>query len=144
MMRLSIFGIICVLSYSISACCWCEGEDEEEIITETQVEVIKEEIDTLPPEDLIDSSGYVTDDNAISAAIVEKYGEQWDFCDCVVKNDSVQTAIENASDEDFDRILERMEVIDQHCKEMLTTANRTPEERDAHNRKVRKCLKNVQ
>lgn len=92
----------------------------------------------------VDSAGYIDEDAALTTQIEKIYGEQWDFCDCVVKNDSVNKAIETAADEDFDALLARMDVIDQHCKEMLTTPNTTPEERDKHERKVRKCLKNAQ
>ena len=61
----------------------------------------------------------------------------------MVKNDSVNTAIETAGDDEFDAILARMEVIDQHCKAMLAAPNTTPDEREAHERKVRKCLRNA-
>lgn len=91
----------------------------------------------------VDSAGYIDEEEALTTQIEEVYGEQWDFCDCVVKNDSVNKAIETAGDDEFDALLERMDVIDQHCKEMLTTPNTTPEERDRHERKVRKCLKNA-
>ncbi len=104
-------------------------------------------IDTLTIEPIdtavIDSSGYANEEEVLATVIEEKFGEQWDFCDCVVKNDSVNKAIETAGDDEFDALLERMDVIDQHCKEMLTTPNTTPEERSKHERKVNKCLRSA-
>lgn len=91
----------------------------------------------------VDSAGYIDEEEALTSQIEKVYGEQWDFCDCVVKNDSVNKAIETAGDDEFDALLARMDTIDKHCKEMLTTPNTTPEERDRHARKVRKCLKNA-
>ena len=92
----------------------------------------------------MDDSGYVDETLETENIIEAKYGEQWDFCDCVVKNDSINTVVEEAPDDaDYDAIFERMEEIDNHCKTMLTTPNTTPEERAAHESKVRKCLKNA-
>ena len=76
--------------------------------------------------------------------IEDKYGDQWDFCTCVVKNDSINKAIQNQSlsDKDFDRLIERMDAIDQKCKAFLVQSpNQTPEERLVHNKKVKDCLK---
>lgn len=78
--------------------------------------------------------------------IEDKYGDQWDFCTCVVKNDSINTAIQNQSlsDKDFDRLIARMDAIDQKCKAFLVQSpNQTPEERLVHNKKVKDCLKSV-
>lgn len=90
----------------------------------------------------MDDSGYVDEDLETENIIEAKYGEQWDFCDCVVKNDSVNKA-SMEEDADIDAIFERMEVIDQHCKGMLATPNTTPEERTKHERKVNKCLRDA-
>jgi len=78
------------------------------------------------------------------AKIEEKYGEQWDFCDCVVKGDSINKAFakKNLPDAEFDRLAKRFDVIDEKCQAFrIQEANRTPEQRDLHERKVRKCLK---
>jgi hypothetical protein len=90
----------------------------------------------------VDSGGYIDEDNALTTAIEKKYGEQWEFCDCVVRNDSVNTAImETDDDAQIDLIIARMDTIEKHCKELLTTPNTTPDERARHERKVNKCLK---
>ena len=143
MMRVSVFVIICLVCFGISSC-GGEGTDGTDSTDTSDLDTGL--IDTTLGVDTtyIDTGGYVNDDAQITDIIEEKYGEQWDFCDCVVKNDSVNGAIDKAeSDADFDRVLARMDVIDQHCKELLTTPNTTPDEREKHNRKVRKCLKNA-
>lgn len=75
--------------------------------------------------------------------IVKKYGEQWDFCTCVVANDSINTAFEKGgmTPKQEEKLMARWEVVDNKCKELLTTPNTTPEERAKHEKKVRKCLK---
>jgi hypothetical protein len=74
--------------------------------------------------------------------IEKKFGEQWDFCDCVRKNDSIQRVIEKAPDNaNFDKIFARMEEIDSKCVALLTAPTRTPEERSKHQARIKKCLK---
>lgn len=119
-----------------------EGTDLNDLVDTLTVDTL---IDTTLVDSTLftDDSGYVDEALETENLIEATYGEQWDFCDCVVKNDSVNKAIESAGDDEFDAILERMEVIDQHCKAMLATPNTTPDEREAHERKVRKCLRNA-
>ncbi|WP_343604658.1 hypothetical protein [Fluviicola sp.] len=75
--------------------------------------------------------------------IVKKYGEQWDFCTCVVANDSINDAFEKGgmTPAQEEKVMARWEVVDRKCKELLTTPNTTPEERAKHDKKVLKCLK---
>lgn len=75
--------------------------------------------------------------------IEKKYGEQWDFCTCVIKNDSINKAFSSpVSDREFDRLSARFDVIDEKCKAFLVqNPNVTPEERAKHEKKVRNCLK---
>ena len=77
------------------------------------------------------------------AKIEKVHGEQWDFCTCVVKNDSINKAFSQpVSDAQFDRLSLRFDEIDQRCKAFLMQSpNVTPEERIKHEKKVRNCLK---
>jgi hypothetical protein len=78
------------------------------------------------------------------AKIVAKYGDQWDFCSCVLKNDSINKALEKTlTDKQTDKLMARWEYVDTKCKEFLTTPNTTPEERSKHEWKVKQCLKNA-
>ncbi len=68
------------------------------------------------------------------------YGEQWDFCKCVVLNDSLDKAAKAGKMDD--KFMERFDEVDTHCKSFLVMDNiRTPEEREKHEKKIKKCLK---
>lgn len=76
--------------------------------------------------------------------IEEKYGEQWDFCTCIIKNDSINKAFSTSglSDEEFDLISKRFDFIESKCKAfLLMYENNTPEGRAAHVQRVKDCLK---
>ena len=84
--------------------------------------------------------------NVSIAKIEEKYGEQWDFCDCVVKGDSLNKAFSkpNLPDKEFDRLSARFDEIDQKCQAFrIQDASRTPEQREKHERKVHKCMRDA-
>ena len=144
-MKTAIYLSLVTIIFAFSACSG-DGNDGLESDTDSLKVDTSLGIDTtaIDPIDTVsvDSAGYIDEEAALSSTIEKIYGEQWEFCDCVVKNDSVNNAImETEDDAQIDLILARMEVIDQHCKEMLTTPNTTPEERERHERKVRKCLR---
>ena len=148
-MKLTRLFLVASFVALFASCNTSNGNDNTDIVEldTTMVDTSSLEIDTtsvLP--DSLQEAGYVDETEEVANIIEKKYGEQWDFCDCAVKNDSVNSAIENSenlSDAEFDILFARMDEIDQHCKELLTAPNTTPEERDRHKRKIRKCLKNA-
>ena len=72
--------------------------------------------------------------------IEKKFGEQWDFCTCVVLNDSIDKAVKAGNMDD--KLMERFDVVDQKCKSFLVMDNsRTPEEMMLHDKKIQKCLR---
>lgn len=74
--------------------------------------------------------------------IVKKYGEQWDFCTCIVANDSITDAFEKKlTPAQESKLLARWDYVDRKCKELTTFDNTTPEERAKHEKRVNKCLK---
>ena len=76
--------------------------------------------------------------------IIEKFGEQWDFCKCVTANDSINSAFEKTlNDSETNKLMKRWEYVELKCKEFLTSENKTPEQRIEHELKVKKCLKNA-
>ena len=76
------------------------------------------------------------------AKIVKKFGEQWDFCSCVVANDSITDAFEKKlTPSQEEKLMARWDYVDSKCKELTTTPNTTPEERAKHDKRVMKCLK---
>ncbi len=76
--------------------------------------------------------------------IEKKHGIQWDFCSCVVANDSINTVLKvaNLPDSKLDKLLDRLTVVEEKCQAFLVQSpDRTPEERARHEKKVRDCLK---
>lgn len=122
-------------------------ESPEEVVDSSGMEVL----DTVSDVEIIsdyDMSTVPTKDRKEFkenlARIEKKYGEQWDFCTCAVKQDSINRAFQNPSlsDEEFDRLLMRSDFIDEKCQAfMVQNPNVTPEERADHDRKVKECLK---
>ena len=85
-----------------------------------------------------------TEKKEVHEKIVAIYGEQWDFCNCVVKNDSINNALEKTlTDKQTDKLMARWEYVDTKCKEFITAPNTTPEQRAKHEWKVKQCLKNA-
>ncbi len=90
-----------------------------------------------------DTSTIVIEDN--HERIKKKYGEQWDFCDCVKKNDSIDKLLKNQtlSDSELDKVLKRADVVENNCKILLTDLkSNKPSDRQRHQEKVKACLEN--
>ncbi len=137
-----------IFAFSLFALILVACNSEEEVKKEAHDEhdtsaVDSTTIDTLTiSDDSLEAQGYdVKEDEKIEENLEKKYGEQWEFCDCIVRNDSVNKALETATDAQVDKIIARMDVIEKHCKKMLTVPNTTPEERAKYQRKVNKCLR---
>jgi hypothetical protein len=74
--------------------------------------------------------------------IAKKYGEQWDFCTCIVANDSITDAFEGKmTKEQEEKLMKRWDYVDNKCKAITTFDQTIPDQRIAHDRKVAKCLK---
>ena len=73
--------------------------------------------------------------------IEKKFGEQWDFCRCVLANDSLDRLIKNNAELDDD-FMKAFDKVDQKCRAFLVMSpNTTPEERAEHENKIKKCLR---
>lgn len=76
--------------------------------------------------------------------IVKKFGEQWDFCNCVIANDSITDAFEKTlTPKQEEKLMNRWDYVETKCKELTTFDNTTPEERMKHEKRVNKCLKDA-
>jgi hypothetical protein len=135
------FYFLIVFSLSLVSCGSEEKPKEEEPIEEVKEddlnEALKKSTSEKPAMDSVELKASVK-------KIEAKYGEQWDFCDCVVKGDSINKAFmkPNLPDKEFERLSKRFDEIDKKCQAFrIQDANRTPEERAIHEKKVRKCLK---
>ena len=133
-----IFSVFISSCVENSSCTDCESCGVNLNVKEVSLEDAMEKAKTEPVQ--IDT----TELQESIAKIEKKYGEQWDFCDCVVKGDSINKAFSkpNLPDAEFDRLAKRFDEIDVKCQAFrIQDASRTPEQRAAHEKKVRKCLK---
>jgi hypothetical protein len=111
--------------------------DSDTTLTELEDALKKAETAPKPAMDSVDLKKSIK-------KIEAKYGEQWDFCDCVVKGDSINKAFSrpNIPDKEFERLSSRFDEIDKKCQAFrIQDANRTPDERMLHEKKVNKCLR---
>jgi hypothetical protein len=71
------------------------------------------------------------------------YGEQWDFCYCIVLGDSLNKVV--VSGEEMDSKFEvKFELWDKKCQAFrVMSSDQTPEERAAHEKKTKNCLRNA-
>jgi ABC-type transport system substrate-binding protein len=118
-----------------------DNNDTDTTMIADTIQQVGMDVDTTSVEEA--TIEVVYEDKAVQEAheeIVKKYGIQWDFCTCVQKSDSVNTALMEASDAQFDAVMERSEYIDSKCKGLLIQPNATPEDRMKHENKVKKCL----
>ena len=79
----------------------------------------------------------------LTSKITSKYGQQYSFCDCIQKGDSLNNALKNnkLSDKELDRLILRFDEIDKKCQSFrLNDANATPRERQQYKKKVKACL----
>lgn len=116
-----------------------ENTNKNSDSTKINKDTLSEKIDSPKKIEILNEKAEKTENHA---KIVEKYGEQWDFCSCVIKNDSINNAFEkNLTDKQSEKLMKRWEFVENKCKEFLTTPNTTPEERVEHELKVTRCLK---
>jgi len=139
------FIIVLLISSTVFYSCKNDAQDPETNTKDNVIDTVKPipntlEIDTIQPQEKVCID--TTPEKSSQEIIEQKFGKQWDFCDCIKANDSINTAMagENLSDKDFDFLVDRLDEIAQKCKEILIVPNTTVEEREAHKAKVKKCL----
>ena len=114
-------------------------EEKEVVLEESPVEEKSTEVEIQELQKKKDVEVNV-DFKENKKVIEKKFGEQWDFCTCVVLNDSIDKAVKAGNMDD--KLMERFDVVDQKCKSFLVMDNsRTPEERMLHDKKIQKCLR---
>jgi len=130
--------------------CTSDGKNPDSKIGDSDSTIVDNEIQDTLDKQIISDYDMSTVDKKNSkefkqnlVKIEKEFGEQWGFCDCVIKNDSINKAFsKEVSDKEFDRLSNRFDEIDQKCKAFLAqNPNTTPEERAKHEKKVKKCLK---
>lgn len=139
-MRIASLAIGFFLFFSCTSnksCKECTANPEKDTITEQPQESLEAAL-------IQDKSTAPTKEQKENhEKIVKKYGEQWDFCSCIVANDSINDAFEkgNMTPAQEEKLMARWEYVDTKCKELTTAPSTTPEERAIHDKKVMKCLK---
>ena len=144
-MKKSVYFPFLFLTFLLFSC----GSNEE--CTDCEMEV---QADTLEKKDdlTVALKDTATEKKSVAvemkenhAKIVQKYGEQWGFCECVVANDSIDRAVKKITDfetPDAEKLLNRFDYVSKKCQAFLgMDANRTPEERQRHEKKVKRCLR---
>jgi len=146
-MKYSKIYIIFLFVAILTSCSQTETNREVieiEIDDTTHVEVIKEDIS---PEQAVDEA--IKKDKSVDVDFKENkkeiekvFGEQWDFCHCVVVNDSIDKAVKSGNFDD--KLMERFDEVEVKCKSFLVMDNsRTPEERMLHEKKIKNCLRDA-
>lgn len=146
-MKYSKIYIIFLFLAILTSCSQTETNSEVieiEIDDTTQVEVIKEDI--TPKQAVVEA---IKKDKSVDVDFKENkkeiekvFGEQWDFCHCVVVNDSIDKAVKSGNFDD--KLMERFDEVEVKCKSFLVMDNsRTPEERMLHEKKIKNCLRDA-
>ncbi|MDF3026394.1 MAG: hypothetical protein K0S23_701 [Fluviicola sp.] len=130
-------GLFVVSCGSNEECKDCQVETIADTITK------KDDLTTVLKDTATEKKSVSVEMKENHEKIVKKYGEQWDFCTCVIAHDSINDAFEKGgmTAKQEEKLMARWEHVDNKCKELLTTPNTTPEERAKHDKKVMKCLK---
>ena len=131
--------------FLISVSCSNNGNKQDELPVDQKADSVIVEIEKAPEQEIQELQKKKdvevnVDFKENKKAIEKKYGEQWDFCTCIVLNDSIDKAVKAGNMDD--KLMERFDVVDQKCKSFLVMDNsRTPEERMLHDKKIAKCLR---
>jgi len=122
-----------------STCKYCEkcGENLEYDLFPHQNVPIRDKVETK-----LGTMVVVDDEFVENKMKIEKvFGGQWDFCRCILANDSLDRLIKNNAELD-DTFMKAFDEVDQKCKAFLVMSpNKTPEERITHENKIENCLK---
>jgi hypothetical protein len=121
----------------------CENTDHYAEMDSTDIDSLDLSLDSSATVNSLLDAAQDQEQEEITQKIVATYGEQWDFCTCIAKNDSIDKAIFNndLSDEELDFLLVRMNQVEEKCKLMISGSQGTPDERKQHEKKVKDCLK---
>ncbi len=138
---LTCFALLMGCTSENESCPKCIGQGENLIYGDQGGGGIVQEIDPA----LLEESSNTVDEEFLEnkEKIEEKFGEQWDFCRCVIANDSLDRVVKSGA-EIGDDFMKRFEEVDQKCKAFLVMSpNQTPQERADHEKKTKNCLKNA-
>lgn len=135
LVTIALFMISCGSGGECKECKKKKDEPVKDTVVDSMEEALKN--------DTVSTVGMTKEQKINHVKIVKKYGEQWDFCKCVIATDSIDDAVENSklTDDQVTKLMERWDYVDKKCKELTTFENQTPDERAKHDKNVIKCLK---
>jgi hypothetical protein len=136
--------LILLFGFFLLNSCVNSSENEEDLNDQNQEELAEPQNveEALMMQNQKDTSTTGSEEfKEIKKKIEKEYGTQWDFCNCVYLNDSLDRYVKKGGEID-DKFMNRFDEVEKHCKSFLVMdGNRTPDERAAHDRKIQKCLK---
>ena len=65
---------------------------------------------------------------------------EWNFCDCIHKKDSINLLLSNVSEIDLDDVLSFSEIVDKKCKGFFEYDVSNVNQRKKHKKKVADCI----
>lgn len=131
---LTVGLLVLVACGSNETCKDCDVKKEKDTV------VVVDDLESAMKKDTVTTPSKDQKEN--HEKIVKKFGEQWDFCTCIVANDSITDAFEKKlTPKQEEKLMARWDYVDKKCKELTTFDNTTPEERAKHEKRVNKCLK---
>lgn len=146
MKKITFTSLLFVLIFMSS--CKSDTNNDEVVTDDNEIEVVpKDPYESAILSDTTKKSHEIKEHKENLQKIEKKYGEQWGFCECVVANDSIDKAVKGITDfesANAEKVLDRFEYVSNKCQAFLgLDANKTPEERAKHDKKVKKCLKDA-
>lgn len=137
------FLVLFIASFFLTNC--SQRGEEQVCVTCADEKAQKDSIDEINGDNLLEIKDkpekQLSEKIENHQRIVKKYGEQWDFCSCARVNDSINRVSQSPqSEKQLEKLMKRWNYVDVKCKEFITNPNRTPEERELHEKKVAKCL----
>lgn len=122
----------------------CGRKNENQNIAPEETSLIEQDLTEALTTDTVKKKHEIKEQKENLEKIEKKYGEQWGFCECVVINDSIDKAVKSLADfetPEAEKLLERWEFVSNRCQAFLgMDSNKTPEDREKHAKKVKRCL----
>ena len=76
----------------------------------------------------------------VDSLLNSQKNNEWNFCDCIYKKDSINLLLSNASEIDLDDVLSFSEIVDKKCKGFFEYDVSNVNQRKKHKKKVADCI----
>ena len=99
----------------------------------------KLETEDYSPNDILEKKKNL---ETVDSSLNSKKNNEWDFCDCISKKDSINSLLANVTDIDLDDVLSFSEIVDKKCKGFFEYDVSNVNQRKKHKKKVADCINN--